>query len=61
MIALGMLTSLIIGVFYYQDVRNQAREELQLRLRNVANLIAIQLDPQALEMINSEADVENEV
>lgn len=59
MAVLGFVVSAIVtGVFYF-NFSNQVREDIKLRLRNIADIAAIQLDPQELSTITDGKDVTN--
>lgn len=60
MVALGIAVSAIVTGLFYFNLRNQVREDLKLRLSNVADIAAIQLDPQELATVVDETDLENE-
>jgi len=60
MIILGIAVSAIVtGIFYFNFSR-QVREDLKLRLRNIADIAAVQINPQELATVVDKTDVENE-
>jgi sensor histidine kinase regulating citrate/malate metabolism len=48
MAAMGIVASAIITGIYYLNFSNQAREDIKLRLRNIADITAVQLKPEEL-------------
>ncbi|MDO9303093.1 MAG: hypothetical protein Q7T89_17020, partial [Anaerolineales bacterium] len=60
MVALGITVSAVVTGLFYFNLKNQALEDLKLRLRNIADITAIQLDPEELATVVDETDIENE-
>jgi GAF domain-containing protein len=59
MAVLGFVVSAIVTGIFYFNFSNQVREDIKLRLRNIADIAAIQLDPQELATITDRIDVTN--
>ncbi len=59
MVILGIVISVIVTGIFYLDLSNQALEDLKLRLKSIANIAALQLDPQELATIADKTDLEN--
>jgi GAF domain-containing protein len=60
MAAMGIAASAIITGVFYLNFSNQIREDLRLRLRNIADIVALQLNPEELSTVIDKTDVENE-
>ena len=60
MVALGITVSAVVTGLFYFNLKNQVLEDLKLRLRNIADITAIQLDPEELATVVDETDIENE-
>ncbi len=59
MAVLGFVVSAIVTGIFYFNFSTQVREDIKLRLRNIADIAAIQLDPQELATITDGTDVTN--
>ena len=60
MAVLGIVVSAIVTGMFYFNFSNQVREDIKLRLRNIADISAIQLDPEKLATVVDETDINNE-
>jgi GAF domain-containing protein len=61
MIVFGIVASAIITLLLYVNFSAQVREDLRLRLRNIADITALQMNPDELATVVDKADMENEV
>jgi GAF domain-containing protein len=60
MAAMGIIASAIITGIYYLNFSNQVREDIKLRLRNIADITAVQLKPEELATVVDQTDLQNE-
>jgi len=60
LVAMGIVASAIITGMFYLNFRTQVREDLKLRLRNITDITALQLDPEKLATVADKTDLENE-
>jgi GAF domain-containing protein len=61
MIVLGISISAIISGIFYLHFKAQVREDIRLRLKDITEITALQLDPEELSTVDDRADVENPV
>lgn len=60
MLAFGLAVSAIASEVFYLNFSNQVQKDIKLRLRNIADISAIQLNPEELATIVDRTDLENE-
>ena len=60
LIVFGVVASAIVTGIFYLNFSNQIREDLKLRLRNIADITAVQLNPEELSAVVDKTDIENE-
>ena len=60
MVILGIIVSASMAGLYYYNLSNQALDDIKLRLKNITDITALQLDPQELATITNAADINNE-
>jgi len=59
LIVFGVVASAIVAGIFYLNFRNQVQEDIKLRLRNIADITAVQINPEELVTVDSKADLEN--
>ena len=60
MVAVGIVASGFTSFFIYNSYRNQVKEDLRHRLVNIADVIALQLEPEKLSTIVGEDSMQGE-
>lgn len=60
LIVFGVVASAIVTGIFYLNFSNQIREDIKLRLKNIADITAVQLDPEELATVVDKTDLENE-
>ena len=60
MVVMGILISAAVSGLSYLNFSLQVREDIRLRLREIADITAVQLDPEELATVVDETDVEND-
>jgi len=59
LIVFGVVASAIVAGIFYLNFSNQVQEDIKLRLRNIADITAVQINPEELVTVDSKADLEN--
>ena len=59
LIVFGVVASAIVAGIFYLNFSNQVQEDIKLRLRNIADITAVQINPEELVTVDNKADLEN--
>lgn len=59
LIVFGVVASAIVAGIFYLNFSNQVQADIKLRLRNIADITAVQINPEELVTVDSKADLEN--
>ena len=60
LIVFGVVASAIVAGIFYLNFRNQVQEDIKLRLKNIADITAVQVDPEELVTVQDKTDLKNE-
>ena len=59
LIVFGVVASAMVTGIFYTNFSNQIQEDIKLRLRDIADIAAVQLDPEELATVVDRTDLEN--